>query len=99
MNFTLEEEEENNKTNFLYITINKHQADLRFEIYRKPTATDTIILNDSCHSGEHKAAAIRYFHSRLRTYDLTHKSRQKEKNTVPQILNNKYDASIWEKDN
>ena len=97
INFTLEEEE-NNKINFLDITINKDQEDLRFEIYRKPTATDTIIPNDSCHPGEHKAAAIRYFHNRLRTYGLTPRSRQKEENTVRQILNNnKYDASIWEK--
>jgi hypothetical protein len=80
-NFTLEEEE-NNKINFLDITINKDQDDLRFEIYRKPTATDTIIPNDSCHPGEHKAAAIRYFHNRLRTYDLTPKSRQKLENTI-----------------
>jgi hypothetical protein len=50
MNFTLEEEE-NNKINFLDITINKDQADLRFEIYMKPTTTDTIIPNDSCHTG------------------------------------------------
>jgi hypothetical protein len=80
MNFTLEEEG-HNKINFLDITINKDQDDLRFEIYRKPTATDTIIPNDSCHPGEHKAAAIRYFHNRLMTYDVTPKSGQKRSKT------------------
>jgi recombinational DNA repair protein RecT len=81
MNFTLEEEE-NNKLNFLDITINEDWDDLSSEIYRKPTATDTIIPNYSCHPGKHKAAAIRYFHNRLRTYDLAPESQQKEKNTV-----------------
>jgi hypothetical protein len=87
INFTLEEEE-NNKINFLDITITKDQAELPFEIYRKPTATDKIIPKDSCHPGEHKAAAIKYLHDRLRTYDFTPKSRQKEENTIRQILNN-----------
>jgi hypothetical protein len=36
-----------------------------FNIYRKPTATDTIIPNDSCHPSEHKLAAIRYLTNRL----------------------------------
>jgi hypothetical protein len=99
MNFILEEEK-NNKISFLDITINKDQDDLWFDIYRKPMTTDTIVPNDSCHPGEHKVAAIRYFHNRLRTYDLAPESRQKEKNTVQQILNNsKYDTSVWDKVN
>jgi hypothetical protein len=59
-----------------------------------------MLITYSCHSGEHKAAAIRYFHNRLRTYDLAPESRQKEKNAVQQIFNNnKYDASVWDKIN
>jgi hypothetical protein len=46
--FTIEEEKEN-KINFLDITISKENDNLSFDIYRKPTATDTIIPNDSCH--------------------------------------------------
>jgi hypothetical protein len=38
--------------------------------------------------GAHKAAPITYFHNRLKTYDLIPESRQKQKNTIQQILNN-----------
>jgi len=78
---------------FLDITINKNQDGLSFKIYRKPTATDIIIPNDSCHSREHKTAAIRHYCNRLETYKLTPKSRQKEKDNIQQILaSNKYEA-------
>jgi len=74
--FTLEKEQ-NNKINFLDITITKNHDGLSFEIYRKPTATDSIISNDSCHHRENKTAAIRYYCNRLKTYKLTPESRQK----------------------
>jgi hypothetical protein len=54
--------------------------------------------NDSCHPREHKTAAIRYFCDRMKTYKLTPESRQKEENTVQQILvNNNYDVSTLNK--
>jgi hypothetical protein len=65
MKFTLEEEE--NKINYLDITITRKHDSLSFEIYRKPTTTDVIIPNDSCHPSEHKTAAIRYFCNRIKT--------------------------------
>jgi len=87
------EEEQNNQISFLDITIKKNQKGLSFEVHRKPTTTDIIIPNDSCHPNEHKTAAIRYYHNRLDTYRLTHQNRKKEKETIRQILaNNKYDA-------
>jgi hypothetical protein len=93
MKFTLEKEE-NNKINFLDITITKGHDGLPFEIYWKLTTTDVVIPNDSCHSREHKTAAIRYFYNRMKTYKLTPESKQKERNTVQQILvNNNYEAS------
>jgi hypothetical protein len=46
MKFTTGEEKEN-KINFLDITISKEKDNLSFDIYMKPTATDTIIPNDS----------------------------------------------------
>jgi hypothetical protein len=46
MNFTLEEEKDN-KTNFLDITISKENHSFSFNMYRKPTTTDTIILCNS----------------------------------------------------
>jgi len=66
MKFT-SEKEQNNKINFLDITITKNHEGLSFEIYRKPTATDIIIPNGSCHPREHKSAAIRYYCNRLKT--------------------------------
>ena len=78
MKFTLEKEE-NNKINFLDNTIAKGHDSLLFEIYRKPTTTDAIIPNDSCHTGEHKTAAIRYFYNRMKWYKLTPENQQKEK--------------------
>jgi len=57
-------------------------------IYRKPTYTDTIIPVYSCHSNEHKMAAIRYFYNRKNSYQLTPEKWQKENNTIQQILIN-----------
>jgi len=57
MKFTLEKEQ-NNKINFLDITITKNHDGLSFEIYRTPTVTDIIIPNDSCHPREHKTEQL-----------------------------------------
>ena len=98
MKFTLEEER-NNRFNFTDITITKNKEGLSFEIYRKPTATNFIIHNDSCHPREHKTTAIRYYYSRMETYQLTPENR-KEKDSIRQILtNNKYNAYTLEKFN
>jgi len=53
-------EEKEKRINFLDITIMTDDNNLSFDIYRKPTTTDPIIPNDSCHPQEHKLAAIRY---------------------------------------
>jgi len=61
----------------------------------KPTTTDTIIPNDSCRPLEQKFAAIRYFASRIHTYNLNHLQEQKEIDIVKQIINNnKYNTSL-----
>jgi len=68
------------------------------DIYRKPTSTDVIITNDSCHPTEHKVAAIRYLHNRMVSYQLAPENMEKEHNTILQILNsNTYDTSILQK--
>jgi hypothetical protein len=93
MNFTLETEQDN-KLNILDITISKTANKLSFNIYRKPTTSDNIIPNDSCHPPEQKTAAIRYFANGINTYDLDSTSKQKEIDTVKQIVrNNKFDTS------
>jgi hypothetical protein len=64
----------------------------------KPTTTDSIIPNDSCHPTEQKMAAVRYLHNRMNSYNLTDTYMQTEKDTIQQILiNNKYDPSTIEK--
>jgi hypothetical protein len=47
-------EEHHNSINSLDLTIHRKRTKLEFGIYRKPTQTDTIIPNDSCHPYEHK---------------------------------------------
>ena len=69
LHFTLEREEEQ-KINFLDLTITRTEHGFSYDIYRKHTTTDTIIPHDSCHPLEHKMAAIRYYVNRIETYNL-----------------------------
>ena len=97
LTFTMEKEL-NNSINFLDITICKTNHDISLNIYRKPTASDTVIPNDSGHPLEHKMAAIRYLTNRLVTYPMNNTNKKKEYHTVKQtLLNNKYDAKILDK--
>jgi hypothetical protein len=82
MSFTLEKEIEN-KINILSL-----------DIYRKSTATDTVIPNDSCNPREHKLAAIRCLSNRM-TCNLNPINKQRKNNRSRQILhNNKHNVSI-----
>jgi hypothetical protein len=58
LQFTVERETDH-RINFLDVTIYREKEGFSIDIYRKPTATDVIIPNDSCHPREHKMAAIR----------------------------------------
>ena len=94
LKFTLERETEN-ELNFLDLTITRTKNALSFDIYRKSTTTDIIIPYDSCHPSEQKLAAIRYYVNRMNTYDIVITNKQKELNTIKQIIhNNKYDTAI-----
>jgi len=64
LKFTIEKET-GNSINFLNIVIQNKDNKLQFDIYRKPTATDVIILQDSCHPPAHKHAAIRHLVNRM----------------------------------
>jgi len=66
MKFTTEEEKDN-KINFLDITILKENEDFSFDIYRKPTTTDSVLPNDSSHPQEHKPAGIRHLANGMET--------------------------------
>jgi hypothetical protein len=93
LQFTMELETDN-RINFLDLTIRKNNGHFEFEIYRKPTCTDIIIPQDSCHPTEHKISAIRYLHNRNNTYSTNQDSKMKEHAIINQILhNNRYDQS------
>jgi len=81
MALSLEREQEH-KLNFLNLTITKATNKITSDIYRKPTTSNTIIPNDSYYPLEHKLAAIRYFASRINTFDLDHVKKETETDTV-----------------
>jgi hypothetical protein len=94
MQFTIKEEQ-NNKINFLEITIKKENNTITFDMYRKPTATDTTIPQlMPCHRT--KLSAIRYLQNT--TYLLNDYNKNKEEKIRDHILhNNKYDSSTLNK--
>jgi len=88
----------NPQINYLDISIQRTQRGFSTNIYRKPTTTDSIIPNDSCHPIGHKIAAIHYLYNMMNTYQLSQSAVKQEENTIIQILsNNKYDPSILDK--
>jgi hypothetical protein len=70
INFTIEKETRNT-LNYLDVTITNNHNKLTFRIYRKPTNTDLILHNDSCHPNEHKNSAITYLVNHITTYPIT----------------------------
>jgi hypothetical protein len=66
------------------------RSKLTFGIYRKPTNTDLILHNDSCHPNEHKKSAITYLVNHMTTYPITHENKILELNTINEILVNHY---------
>ncbi|MGH9701260.1 MAG: reverse transcriptase domain-containing protein, partial [Candidatus Acidiferrales bacterium] len=88
--FTLEIEQ-NNKINFLDVTINKFNNNLKFDIYRKPTFSDTTIPKDSLHPMSHKLAAYRSMIHRAFSIPLDKNNLEKELNIIRSIgTNNGY---------
>jgi hypothetical protein len=59
MNFTIEKEH-HESINFLDLKTHLKSKNLQISIYRKPTQTDIIIPNSSCHPYEHKLSGINY---------------------------------------
>jgi hypothetical protein len=91
--FTIEKEE-NSKINFLDLSISRISNRMELAIYRKPTTTDLIIHNDSCHPLEHKKNAINYLLNRINQYPITSKNKKEEESIINVILNNNNPINI-----
>jgi hypothetical protein len=78
LQFTIEKEKRQ-CFNFLDITIIKNPNNIQYSIYRKPTTTDNIIHNTSCHPAEHKMLAISYLIYRMNTYPVQNKIEEGKK--------------------
>lgn len=92
--FTIEHEN-NNKINFLDLTIHRQSNHLEFNIYRKPTTTDTTIHADSHHPIAHKLAAYNSYLYRLINTPLSPNDYTIELNTIKFIaLQNGYSPNM-----
>jgi hypothetical protein len=56
LNFTINNET-NDQITYLDLNLTNKPGQIKMEIYRKPTATDVMINNSSCHPQEHKLAS------------------------------------------
>ena len=93
LTFTLEMEM-NNSINFLDISIFRTNDSVQFKIYRKPTATHTLIPSDSNHPIAHKLSAILYLANRLLTYPMTDKNKLHEYKIKYILHKNNYHPDI-----
>jgi hypothetical protein len=85
--FTIEKEKQIS-INYLDIEIYRNDKNMQFSIYRKPTKTDIVIPNSSCHPHEHKMSGINHLINRMRTYPITRKAKDTERNIIKNILHN-----------
>jgi len=88
-NLTFTDElEQDNKLNFLDITIHITPPSIKISIFRKPTFTDTLVPYTSNHPPQHKYSAIRFLYNRLNSYHLNTEEHQREENIIQNILLN-----------
>jgi hypothetical protein len=91
------DKETNHKRNYLDITINNTHNTLTFNIYRKPTTTDLIVHNYSCHPPQHKTATIRYLIDRMNTYPISKEHKTHKLQYIKTILhNNNYPPQTYQ---
>ena len=92
--FTVEFEN-NSSINFLDLTISRDNNGLVFDIFHKPTHTDTTIHNTSLHPYSQKLASFYTYIHRLINLPLSKENFEKELNLIKQIaVNNGYDPSL-----
>jgi hypothetical protein len=80
------ENEANNQTNFLDLTISRLHNNLQFGIFRKHTTTDIMLHNTSCHPTEHKMSGINFLINRITNYPITNTNLNKEIQIIDHIL-------------
>lgn len=92
------EKEQDKSLNFLDLTITRTSNRHTFQIYRKPTHTDTVIPQSSCHPWQHKLAAFYCYIHRLLTVPLSLNDYQKELSIIYQIaITNGYSKQLIDK--
>lgn len=98
INLTTEIEDKHRSLNFLDLTITLVNDHHEFNIYRKPTHTDTIIHNTSQHPPAHKHAAFRTMIHRLFSVPMSPENTKKEINTIKHIATmNGYNSCLIDK--
>lgn len=81
--------------NYLDLSIKKHRNKLEFEIYRKPTQTDTIIPADANQSIQAKYSAFHSLIHRLFNVPLSPENYKKEVDVIKTVaFNNGYDPTL-----
>ena len=95
LNFTLELEH-NNRINFLDVSIIRENGSLSYDIYRKPTQTDSIIPFDSFHHISQRFAALNSYLHRCYSLPLNKERRMKEIDCIREIAyNNGFSTSTF----
>jgi hypothetical protein len=79
------EKEQNNKINFVDITIKRKENNRSYNIYRKPKATDLVIHNKSCFPTQYKMSHIDFMVNRLSMHHMTRNDRKTENSTIKYI--------------
>jgi hypothetical protein len=80
--------EENKQIPYLDLNITNKLGTVGIGIYRKPTMTDIVISNSSCHPGEQKMATFKNWLHRLHKLPLSELNKEKELNTTINIAKN-----------
>jgi hypothetical protein len=88
--------EDNNSLIFIDTTIKKTiNHDLAFNVFRKQSASDTIINYHSCHPPEQKNLAVKYLTDRVQNYPPQKEIKDREWLIIKHILNsNNYPSNF-----
>jgi hypothetical protein len=87
LQFTITKEN-NKQISYLDLNLKNKQGTVEIDIYRKPTATDIMLNNTSCHPGKHQMAIFKSWINRLQKLPLNRINKNKELNTIINIAEN-----------